>query len=313
MDKSFNIKKMLKRDLSTVLCSVVVLSTVFLYKCGTLDFDGGPCGIAVDSSNRVYVTFPADGIIKKYSSSGVLQFAWSAYVPSWSKGSGPYGITVWPGDLYVATTDLSNGFVIFYNASTGAKYSQYEQGGTFNNSQGIAVDSAGNLYVTDYENERVYIYMQPSGFATWNSAGSGNGEFAGPIGVAVYSTTYVYIADYRNNRIQRFTSIFTTGSYSMQWGTKGNGNGQFEGPTGVAVDSTNSWVYVADTFNNRIQKFDLNGNFLLKWGAEGSGNGEFKRPQGVAVDSSGNVYVTDTNNHRIQKFDSNGNYLIQWL
>jgi DNA-binding beta-propeller fold protein YncE len=64
-------------------------------------------------------------------------------------------------------------------------------------------------------------------------------------------------------------------------------------------------VYVADTSNNRIQKFDSNGTFITKWGNTGSEDGQFVSPLGVAVDSSGNnVYVADTSNNRIQVFSS---------
>lgn len=68
---------------------------------------------------------------------------------------------------------------------------------------------------------------------------------------------------------------------------------------------------MADTDNNRIQKFDSNGIFITKWGLPGSGDGEFNEPRGVAVDSGGNVYVTD-NNNRVQKFDSNGTFITKW-
>jgi len=72
-------------------------------------------------------------------------------------------------------------------------------------------------------------------------------------------------------------------------------------PSDVAADSSGN-VYVADTGNHRIQKFDSEGNFLAKWGEQGSGNGMFNDPEGIAVDGSGNVYVTDQSNHRVQKF-----------
>src|SRR4029078_4326058 len=85
---------------------------------------------------------------------------------------------------------------------------------------------------------------------------------------------------------------------STKWGTHGTGNGQFNQPYGVAVDSSGR-VYVADSANNRIQKFSSSGNFITKWGTQGSGNGEFKSPYGIAVDSSNNVYVADSANNRI--------------
>lgn len=89
--------------------------------------------------------------------------------------------------------------------------------------------------------------------------------------------------------------------FALKWGSSGSGEGQFDSPFGVAVDGSGN-VYVVDTYNHRIQKFDTYGAFLAKWGSQGSGDGQFDGPVGVAVDSSGNVYVTDTGNSRIQKF-----------
>jgi len=83
------------------------------------------------------------------------------------------------------------------------------------------------------------------------------------------------------------------------------------GPRGVAADAFGN-VYVADTGNNRIQKFDSSGTYLTPWGSLGTGEGQLNSPQGLAVDSSGYVYIADTNNNRIQKFDSSGTYLTPW-
>jgi PKD repeat protein len=88
-----------------------------------------------------------------------------------------------------------------------------------------------------------------------------------------------------------------------QWGSRGSGDGQFYEPYGVALDSSDN-VYVADSYNNRIQKFTSSGKFITKWGSSGSGDGEFNGPESVAVDSSGNVYVADMGNNRIQVFTS---------
>ena len=94
-------------------------------------------------------------------------------------------------------------------------------------------------------------------------------------------------------------------NFLTKWGTDGVGFGQFNIPFGVAVDSSGN-VYVADTFNNRIQKFTSTGTFITKWGSSGSGDGQFSFPTGIAVDSSGNVYVVDRSHNRIQKFTSTG-------
>ncbi len=85
----------------------------------------------------------------------------------------------------------------------------------------------------------------------------------------------------------------------------------FNSPWGIAVDSSGN-VYVVDSFNNCICKFDSSGIVLRKWGSEGNGEGQFKYPRGIALDSSGNVYVADTNNNRIQEFDSEGVFIKAW-
>lgn len=100
-------------------------------------------------------------------------------------------------------------------------------------------------------------------------------------------------------------------SFLTQWGSYGSGDGQFSNPEGVATDAAGN-VYVADSFNHRIQKFTGNGVFLTKWGSNGSDNGQFIRPFGVATDAAGNVYVVDYGNNRIQKFTGTGTYLTQW-
>jgi DNA-binding beta-propeller fold protein YncE len=69
---------------------------------------------------------------------------------------------------------------------------------------------------------------------------------------------------------------------------------------------------VADTFNNRIQKFDSKGNFLKKWGSSGTEAGQFDSPCNIAIDELSNVYVVDENNKTVQKFDSEGRFMKTW-
>lgn len=98
--------------------------------------------------------------------------------------------------------------------------------------------------------------------------------------------------------------------FSHKWGTYGSGDGEFNYFNGVAIDSSRN-VYVADSQNNRIQKFSSDGAFITKWGTSGFGDGEFNYPIGIAVDSSGNVYVADSGNNRIQKFTSDGSFITK--
>jgi DNA-binding beta-propeller fold protein YncE len=89
--------------------------------------------------------------------------------------------------------------------------------------------------------------------------------------------------------------------YVTQWGSYGAGNGQFYYPGAVATDAAGN-VYVADSWNHRIQKFTSTGSYATRWGLTGGGNGQFAYPYGLATDAAGNVYVADQYNHRIQVF-----------
>ena len=108
-------------------------------------------------------------------------------------------------------------------------------------------------------------------------------------------------------------SVCAEGGYSFlgTWGSYGSGYGQFDYPHSIAIDNEDN-VYVADTGNNRIQKFDPNGTFITKWGTFGSGDGQFYWPIGIAIDNTGNIYVSCEDNHRIQKFDPNGTFITKW-
>ncbi len=102
-------------------------------------------------------------------------------------------------------------------------------------------------------------------------------------------------------------------TFDFSFGVKiRSGDGQFSNPFGgVALDSSGN-IFVADTYNHRIQKFDSAGNYLSQFGSQGSGEGASCSPIGEASESAGNINVMDKDNHRIQKFDSAGNYLSQF-
>jgi DNA-binding beta-propeller fold protein YncE len=90
-----------------------------------------------------------------------------------------------------------------------------------------------------------------------------------------------------------------------------NLNSQFRFPAAIDIDSR-GYVYVADSWNDHIQKLNDSGVSIGKWGSPGSLNGQFRFPSGLAVDSQGNVYVTDFGNSRVQKFTSDGKFITKW-
>ena len=101
------------------------------------------------------------------------------------------------------------------------------------------------------------------------------------------------------------------GTFLAAFGHQGSGDGQLVDPQAIAVDGAGN-VFVADSGNNRIEKFTAGGDFLRQWGSMGEAPGQFQTPDGLAVDADGNLYVADQNNNRIQKFDNDGTFLTSW-
>lgn len=146
--------------------------------------------------------------------------------------------------------------------------------------------------------------------------GSEPGQLQRPRNLRVAPDGTIYVADSGNHRIQHFTA---EGQLLQAWGSFGDasrGNapgGTFNEPWDVAVGLDGS-VYVADTWNHRVQKFTADGQFVKSWGFFGQGESPeaFWGPRGLAVDSQGRLYVTDTGNKRIVIFSPDGEFITQF-
>jgi DNA-binding beta-propeller fold protein YncE len=180
--------------------------------------------------------------------------------------------------------------------------------GEFNAPGGVAVALNGDLFVADFYNQRIQHLRSDGSFVKqWGETGNIGiwaGEFNYPTDVALGPGGTLYVADGYGDRVQVFS---ITGGFLRKWGGPlalnifGPFNGWFATVTGIALDSHGN-VYVADFYNNRIQKFAPDGAFLTAFGGQGSGAGQFDKAIAVAVAGDGTVFVADYGNHRVQKW-----------
>ena len=242
-------------------------------------------GIATDSSGNIYVSDLINYAIRKITPAGVA---------STLAGSGS------PGSLDGTGTAAS----FFYP-------------------NGVAVDSAGNVYVADTFNSKIRK-ITPLGVVT-TLAGSGaqgnlNGTgvtatFNRPFGIAVDNTGNVYVADsysYQIRKIDTLGVVTTLAGSGISGNINGTGTGaSFGFPNGIAVDGSGN-VYVADRGSNEIRVVTPAGVVTTMAGsgsigsANGTGTTATLAPDAVAVDSSGNVYVAEGFNHDLRKITPAG-------
>ncbi|MEA2448984.1 MAG: tripartite motif-containing protein 71 [Thermoleophilaceae bacterium] len=180
--------------------------------------------------------------------------------------------------------------------------------GQFQVPSGIAVDGAGNVYVSDQNGNRIEKFDSSGTFLTaWGGSGNGSGKFNGPAQVKVDPQGNVLVNDSGNYRVQRFTP---TGGFIQQIGGFGSGAGQFSGnPRGIGADGAGN-VYVLDAGEGGVvSKFSPSGAFISSFGSVGAGPGQWNNPHGLGVTPQGEIYVGDTNNHRIDVFTTDGGFV----
>ncbi len=267
-------------------------------------------GVAVDTNYNVYVTDTGNSTIRE------IVFSPTNWVVTTIAGTA----------TYLGSIDGINNFALFRNPS------------------GIAVDKAGNLYVTDTGNSTVRK-ITPIG-TNWvtttiaggvQTIGSANGtntmsRFNYPQGIAVDTNGNLYVADTLNHTIRMITPSGTnwiTSTIAGLAGTAGTNDGtnslaRFYSPEGVAVDIAGN-VYVADTTNDIIRKLTLVGtNWIVSTIAGLAGNfgstdgtnrnSRFGDPGGIAVDGAGNLYVGDSANETIRKIITVGtNWVVSTI
>jgi trimeric autotransporter adhesin len=202
---------------------------------------------------------------------------------------------------------------------------------SLNNPIGVAVDVSGNLYIGDWDNNRVRkvntsgIITTIAGIGIEGYSGDGGqataAEISTPGGLAIDTLGNVYIPELAGNRIQKVdvsTGIITTVAGDGVGGSGGDGGAataaNLDYPTGVALDKKGN-LYIADDINNRVRIVDTSGvintyagNGIFGYGGDGgpATAAELEAPTGLASDAAGNLYFGDQENSRIRVVNSSG-------
>ena len=234
-----------------------------------------PADIAV-SEDHFFVADSDNNRISKFERSGELVDTWP--VVDAESGGDPRGVALGPGGrLYVA--QFADNLIAEYRGD-GTRETFYGPGGS-DSFHRIAIGS-DFLYVTDAKDHRILRYEIGENMPNASLGGADSGW-------------------------QGDTNALEFGAVS------GSDAGYFTQPRGVAVDPARGYLYVADTRNNRVQKFDLgSGEVVDVWGEDGSDQPpDFAAPRGIAVDGNGNVYVADIT-RRVWKFTADGSRIARF-
>lgn len=174
---------------------------------------------------------------------------------------------------------------------------------------GLALDEQENLYVVDTVKKCVSVFDRAGKFVR----DINDAALVRPNGIAIdRANDRVYVVDTGNSesKEQNVKIYNKAGARIGAIGAEPSGDlGKFSYPTMATVDAAGN-LYVSDTLNARVQKFDAQGNFVTSFGKMGSSWGEFDKPKGVAVDTFGNVYVADSGWSNVQIFNPKGQVLL---
>jgi len=182
--------------------------------------------------------------------------------------------------------------------------------GQFNDPTGVAVTDAV-VYVSDARNGRIQVFNHDGLYLReFVAAADGAKALARPMNLTIAGAE-IYVADYLGDRIVVFD---LDGHWQRSVGRPGSGDGELDSPGGVAVGPDGD-LYVADFYNQRVQRLGPDGRFVRQWGVTretGIGAGRFNYPTDAALGPDGTLYVTDGYNDRVVAFAPDGAYLRRW-
>jgi DNA-binding beta-propeller fold protein YncE len=220
----------------------------------------------------------------------------------------PYSVTTDSHGRIIVSDPGANGVHIFDFAQHKYKFltrREKDKDGSLK-PQCVAVDAQDNIYVTDSEAGKIFVFNAEGKYQrAIGSLKGGEGYFKRPTGIAVDSVAQrIYITDTLRNK------IFVTdmqGSVLQSFGKNGSGSGEFNYPTELRLNGDD--LVVVDAMNFRIQVLDRSGGFRYAIGKLGDGAGWIFRPKGIAFDSEGHLYVVDGAWSVVQVFNREGQLL----
>ena len=274
-----------------------------------------PFGIAVNSKDVVYVAEIRGKRIAKLDASGNL-LGEIRNIDGYGPLEGPFDVAVGPEDRIYITDTLAHRIVVLdanekllFALGTGIKGAQP---GEFSQPHFIAVNKQGEIFISDTFNARVEKFSPEGKFIKeWGKAGDGPGEFLQHGYVAridVDNQGFVYVREFDGGRIQKFTE---DGQYVATFSRRGNSPGELDEGYGLSV--IDNKLFCPDTFESRVQIFNLDGKLETIW-APGEGNeGEhFNHPVDIAALSTGDLVMTDWKNDRVLKLKRDGKFIASW-
>jgi DNA-binding beta-propeller fold protein YncE len=172
--------------------------------------------------------------------------------------------------------------------------------------QCVAVDDKDNIYVTDSESGKIFVFNAEGKYQhALGSLKGGEGFFKRPTGIAIDSAEqHIYVTDTLRNKIY---VLDMNGEVLKTIGQSGDKEGEFNYPTELRFDGKN--LVVVDAMNFRVQVVDRSGQFQYAIGKLGDSEGEMFRPKGVAIDSEGHLYVVEGSLNMVQVFNREGQLL----
>ena len=175
----------------------------------------------------------------------------------------------------------------------------------------LVIDQNANIYVNDDFNYRLMLWRKNSTSGTIvignGIPGSTNSTIGESVGLAIDSQKNLYVSDKTNNRVMKWALNATSGTMVAGTGIAGNSNQQLNSPYGLQLDGNNSFLYIADFANHRIQRYRLgntmNGTTVAGGNGLGDSSHQLHEPYGLCVSQkTDDIYIADKANNRIQRW-----------